>query len=202
MDSEIPEDILPEAPVATPQEETVSEDVNPVSEEPGTETPEAPESQAPEGYVPYSRFKEVNQKAKELEKQLQDLQETPTPEEEFVESDPDRVSTLEKELQEVKLGRYLDKYPELSEKSEELQAFLGENSSLPLERAILLFRAEQGMIAAPSRKGLETVVQGPKTAPEPKWTLEKIDEMRESNPKEWEKQMMSGTFDETLKGKW
>lgn len=200
MESEIPNDILPDMPVVTPTEETVSEDVTtPVSEEPGKEAPEAPESQAPEGYVPYSRFKEVNQKAKDLEKQLQDLQVPSTPEEEIVE-DPSRVDALEKEIKDLRMDNYLNRYPELNDKREELADFLEENSTLPLERAILLFRAESGMITAPSRKGLETTVGGPKTAPAPKWSLEDIDKLRETDEKQWEKRMSAGEFDEALKG--
>src|SRR3990167_4314778 len=200
MESEIPNDILPDMPVVTPTEEIVSEDVTtPVSEEPGKEAPEAPESQAPEGYVPYSRFKEVNQKAKDLEKQLQDLQVPSTPEEEIVE-DPSRVDALEKEIKDLRMDNYLNRYPELNDKREELADFLEENSTLPLERAILLFRAESGMITAPSRKGLETTVGGPKTAPAPKWSLEDIDKLRETDEKQWEKRMSAGEFDEALKG--
>jgi hypothetical protein len=150
--------------------------------------------------VPYSRFKEVSKKNKELEKELQDLKASSTSEEEaVVEKEPD--DNLRQEIRELKMDKYLNQYPELNDKREELDDFLESKSSLPLEDAIDLFRARYGLISTPNRKGLEKVVAGSKTAPTPRWTLEQIDELRMKDERQYLKLMESGAFDETLK-KW
>lgn len=204
-------DMLPDPsqtePVPAPEvTEPVSEDVKPpVPESPGptedapadTETPSVPS-----GYVPYSRFKEETKKRKELEAKLKDLEASPAPEEEET-VEPEENSSLAKEVRELKMEKYLSQYPELNDKREDLDAYLEEHSNLSLDQGVNLFRVEYGLIGAPpSRKGLEKVVAGPKTAPTPKWTIEQIDELRQKDEKRWQKLMNEGVFDETLRQTW
>src|SRR3990167_265005 len=163
-------------------EETVGQDVNNQPE--AVEAVEAPTETVPPGFVPYSRFKEVNKRAKELEQELENFK-TSTPPEEPEQED---TSSLKKEIQELKMDKYLTKFPELNDKREELDEFLDENSNLPLDRAITLFRAEHGLMTAqPARKGLEKVVGGPKTAPSAKYTLEEIEKMAIDEPRKYVK---------------
>lgn len=196
---EITPDMLPDTqPEATPApQETVREDAKtPVSESPGPEdAPAETEPKVPSGHVPYSRFKEEVQKRKELEEQLQDLQASETPEEEVVEEDnplSEKVDKLEREL-------YLTRFPDLNDKREELEAFLEEKSTMELSDAVTLFRAEQGMLASPARKGLEKVVAGQKTAPTARFTAEEVESMRMNNPDKWMKLSVEGAFDDIAK---
>ena len=175
-------------------EETVSQDVNNQPE--AVEAVEAPTETVPPGFVPYSRFKEVNKRAKELEQELENFK-TSTPPEEPEQED---TSSLRREIQELKMDKYLTKYPELNDKREELDDFLEQNSSLALDRAITLFRAENGFMTTQlERKGLEKVVAGPKTAPSAKYTSEEIEDMAKNNHRKYIKLVKEGAFDDVVK---
>lgn len=174
--------------------ETVSQDVN---NQPETvEAVEAPTETVPEGFIPRYRFNEVTKRNKELERELENFKSSTTPEEPEQEDE----SSLKKEIQELKMDKYLTKFPELNDKREELDEFLDENSNLSLDRAITLFRAENGLMTAqPPRKGLEKVVGGPKTAPSAKYTLEEIEKMAIDEPRKYIKLSTSGAFDDVVK---
>ena len=197
---DVTSDMLPEPsqtePVAAQPQEPVSEDVKPPAlDSPGTDdSPAESGSQVPPGFVPYSRFKEVNKEKKELEEQLKALQESDAPEEEVEEEDnplTEKVATLEREL-------YLNRFPDLSDRRDELDAFLEEKSGMDISDAVTLFRAEQGLMAQP-RKGLEKVNAGPKTAPPPRFTAQDVESMRLNDPDKWLKHNMAGDFDEVTK---
>ena len=197
-------DMLPDQsqtePVVTPAvKETVSEDVKPPVADAGP-TEDAPAESTPSGFIPYSRFKEVNKELKETKEKLKSLEASSTPEEE-VESETHDMGVIQQELRELRMDKYLTQFPELNDKREELDEYLESNSDLSLERAVNLFRVEAGLIGStPARKGLEKVVAGPKTAPTPRWSLEQIDELRQTDEKRWQKLMNEGAFEEALKG--
>lgn len=188
---EVTPDMLPDTQPESPEtpSQTVSQDVNTQSEAPGTEdTPAAPEPKVSNS-VPYSRFKEVNERNKELEEQLKALQVSEAPEEVIEEPNPleDKVTKLEREI-------YLNRFPDLTDKRDELEAFLEEKSGMDLKDAVTLFRAEHGLVGQ-ARKGLEKTTAGPKTAPAPRFTLEEIETMRVNNPDKWMKHNLAGDFD-------
>lgn len=200
MAEEITSDMLPDTQPdsAAPVEQPVSQDVKqPASESPGPieDAPAETESKVPQGHVPYSRFKEVNQKLKEAEEKLKDLQASETPEDEVeAEENPlaEKVTKLEREL-------YLNRFPELNDKRDELESYLEENSNLNLEQGVKLFRAEYGLDTPPARKGLQPVNAGPKTAPTARFTKEDVENMRDKDPDKWLKHSMAGDFDEVAK---
>ena len=184
-------DVQPES-VPAPQE-TVSEDVNPVSDAgPQEDAPAETDSKVPSGHVPYSRFKQEIQKRQELEKQLENFQASSAPEEVEVETEE---NPLAQKVRELEMNSYLRDYPELADQRADLDAYLEENSNLSLEQGVKLFRAELG-IAAPARKGLEKVVAGPKTAPAPRYSKEEVDSMRVNDPDKWMKLTNAGAFDD------
>lgn len=186
----------PVAPDQTPVEspapvEDVSQDTN-NQPEAGTQELTPANSDTPSGYVPYSRFKEVNKEVKELKQQLQSLQGDSAPAEDS--------DSLRERVKELEIDKRISQFPELADKRAELDEFLEENASLPLDRAVTLFRAEQGLIAPqPERKGLEKVVAGPKTAPSPKWSPQQIDELQKTDHRKYLKMLRGGEFDEFIK---
>lgn len=205
-------DMLPDQsetePVVTPTPtETVREDVQtPVSEHraPQEDAPEAPDEPAvPQGHVPYSRFKEVNEKLKQTEAKLKDLEASSVPHEEetvdVTEETHNDVDSLRTEVWELKIDKVISQNPDLSDKREELEDYIRENKNLTFQQAVTLFRADHGLGMVSPRKGLEKPVTGQKTAPRERYTLEEIDHMREHDPKRWVKLHEEGAFDKIVK---
>jgi chromosome segregation ATPase len=181
----VPEDVKP-----------VIEDVKtePKSPEP-TEQPSEEEQEQPKGSKTpetqlYKSLREEREKRKELEQRLEVLEEGSSPKEESAES-------LQQNILELKLDKFVAQYSALEDKREELNEYIEENSNIPLDKAVNLFRLEKGLIETqPTRKGLEKATAGPKEAPKPKWTPEEIDHMREHEPRKWEKLIDSGVLDD------
>lgn len=179
------------------------EGVKPVKEDVKTEpkSPEAPDeptdelkeepkgSKTPETQL-YKSLREEREKRKELEQRLEALEEGSTPREESAE-------TLQQDILDLKLDKFVTQYPALEDKRDELNEYIEENSNIPLDKAVNLFRLEKGLIdSQPTRKGLEKATAGPKEAPKPKWTPEELDHMREHEPRKWEKLIDSGELDD------
>lgn len=196
-------DMLPDAsqtnPASTPAvQETVSEDVQtPVSAPPGPieDSPADTEPNVPSGHVPYSRLKEEIKKRKELEEQLQDLQESETPEPD------DEVNERIKKLEEqIAWGNLLTRFPAIGDHREEFDAWREEqHPTMGLENAAKLYLVDNDLIVAPERKGLEKTTAGPKTAAPPRYTKEEVDTMRINEPDKWMKLNVAGAFDDVTK---
>lgn len=199
MAEEITPDMLPDtqpdSTVATPQ--PVSEDVQITTPEQAGPTDDAPAEPEPKGAKTpetnaYAALKEERARRKALEERLKALEASES-QEEIEEAEPNplegKVAKLEREL-------YLSKFPDLEDKRAELEAYLEENTGLPLDKAVTLFRAENGMLTPPVRKGLEKAVAGTRTAPAPRFTKEEVENLRMNNPDKWLKLAQEGSFDE------
>jgi len=201
------EEMLPDVtedvkPVKEEAEHNVLEDVKPEpkSPEPTEEAVPAKEQEQPKGSktppdLLLKSLREEKKKRRELEKRLETLEGAVTPVEDY--NEPESVESLQQDIRELKLDKFGEQYPELQDRREELDDYLEENSALPLDKAVNLFRLENGLIEPkPERKGLEKTNAGPKEAPKAKWSEADIEELRLNNPRKWEKLIDEGTFDD------
>jgi len=176
----------------------VSEDAKPQVEAPTVTEPAPDESgtEQPKGYVPYSDLKRERQRRKEAEARLQNLESSETPNEDYAEPESTKLSSLEREVRDLKLDKLVSQF-DLGDKRNELEEYLEDNSDISLDRAVNLFRIERNLIgeAKPPRKGLESPVQGPKAAPKARYSFQEIEDMRINNTRLYQKLLRDGVLD-------
>lgn len=193
---EVTSDMLPDASETQP---VVSEDVQtPVPEAPVLTEPE-PKPETGSKTAPRHLYgaldeerrkrKAAEEKAKELEAQLQSL-ESVVPEE----SQEGDVSALHQEILELKKANVFRDNPELVDKKDEFEEFLGEHPEYPLESAAKIFKAEKGLYSPNPRPGLERPTSGPKTPPSTSLTPEQIKDLRENHPRRFTELLRSGSI--------
>lgn len=204
---------MDEQPSASPSaSDPVSEDVKPPVSEPSVEedAPAAPTSPYSQG-IPYDRYHAVQQELKETKEKLKALEVSSAPSEPQVddeeepsdEDEPELKKRLRKLEDEAAWTKLTNQFPVLSERRTEFDEYReAEHPRMGVDQAAKLFLVDKGLAgeAAPPRKGMEKPTAGPKTGPEPRWTLEAIDDLEKKDPLRHRKLLEQGAFDEALKG--
>lgn len=189
-------------------EETPKEGVKQPSESPAEEkvekeeiTPQPKPGDKTDPNLLLKSLKEEREKRQELEERLKKLEETSIPAEEPEEEyQSDEAKMLKKELAGLKgelssmrteqtLKDLYGQFPALKDKSDEFNEFRKDYPHNKLENVAKLFLAEEGLLETiPQRKGLEKPSGGSKTpAPQEGYTVEEAKNLRENQPKLWEK---------------
>lgn len=186
------------------EEETIVNE--PVIEaEPAEEVTEAaPPGAKTEPELLLKSLQEERDKRRELETELAKLKEVPDP---LVEIYSEEGKALQAEIRQIKgalassqtetkLSKLQNEFPALKDKEIEFKSFISdpENTGISIERAAKLFLAENNLLQAPARKGLEKPTGGVRAPTKVGMTPEEIDELRVSNFQEYSKRIRAGTL--------
>lgn len=174
--------------VQTPEVEVVEEveSPEPVAEPKGSKTPDR---------QLYAALQEERKLRKEAQAKLKSLTPTPTLESQE-EIEPDRLSSVEREILNIKKENLILRNPALADKQAEFNEYLDENPEIPLDSAAKIFLAERGLLEAPvARKGLQQGTGGPKTPPKQGMTGQEVENLRVNFPKRYSQMLQRGEID-------
>jgi len=168
------------------------------------ETPEEPEVNPLEEQNKqlFARAKKAEEKEKELQAQIEDLQSQQVPSDYgFGDEDTKKeIDALKNQIAGIQEKAELDalyaKEPVLKDKAEEFDEFRKEYPRTKLENIAKLFKVEQGLTDEPVREGLEKPTGGTRVPPSTgKMSSEDAKRLRETNYEGYRQALKEGKID-------